>query len=123
MIYTTLFTIIALLFGVHFYKNRYPNEFEKIISNIFLELENNKTIKPYLPILSTLVYKIIYLYSFCQITLNKTVQFCVPYIQMLVKNITGSKNDTLNNNATETVIVRSTVITSDYDIADRKSVG
>jgi len=120
MIYITLFTIIALLFSIHFYKNRYPNDFDKLLSNIFLELEKNKTIKPYLPILSTLAYNIIYIYSFCQITLNKTIQFCVPYIQMAVKKITGSKKDTSDSNV-ELENVKTSVISSDYDVAIIKS--
>ena len=44
MIYTTLFTIVALLFGIHFYKNRYPNEFDTLVSNMLAELEKNGSV-------------------------------------------------------------------------------
>ena len=124
MIYTTLFTIVALLFGIHFYKNRYPNEFDTLVSNMLTELEKNETLKPYVPFLSKLVYNIIYLYSFCQITFNKTIQFCAPYIQQVAKRIVEfSKNDNSNIQDTNTKSeTKSKIVNSDYDIAIIKSL-
>ena len=87
MIYTSLFTIIALFFGVHFYKSRYPEDFDAIIVNISTNIQQNEAIKPYLPMLSSLAYYAIYVYSFCQIVFSKTINFCVPYINLAVKRI------------------------------------
>lgn len=87
MIYTSLFTIIALFFGVHFYKSRYPEDFDTIIVNISTNIQQNEAIKPYLPMLSSLAYYAIYVYSFCQIVFSKTINFCVPYINLAVKRI------------------------------------
>jgi hypothetical protein len=87
MIYTSLFTIIALFFGVHFYKSRYPEDFDTIIVNISTNIQQNEAIKPYLPFLTSLAYYTIYVYSFCQIVFSKTINFCVPYINLAVKRI------------------------------------
>jgi hypothetical protein len=43
--------------------------------------------KPYLPFLTSLAYYTIYVYSFCQIVFSKTINFCVPYINLAVKRI------------------------------------
>ena len=87
MIYTSLFTIIALFFGVHFYKSRYPEDFDAIIVNISTNIQQNEAFKPYLPFLTSLAYYTIYVYSFCQIVFSKTINFCVPYINLAVKRI------------------------------------
>jgi hypothetical protein len=40
-----------------------------------------------LPFLTSLAYYTIYVYSFCQIVFSKTINFCVPYINLAVKRI------------------------------------
>ena len=87
MIYTSLFTIIALFFGVHFYKSRYPEDFDTVIVNISTNIQQNEAMNPYLPFLTSLAYYTIYVYSFCQIVFSKTINFCVPYINLAVKRI------------------------------------
>jgi hypothetical protein len=87
MIYTSAFTIISLLFGVHFYKSRYPQDFDTVILNISANIQQNESLKPFLPFLTSLAYYTIYVYSFCQILFFKTINFCIPYINVAVKKI------------------------------------
>jgi hypothetical protein len=87
MIYTSVFTIISLLFGVHFYKSRYPQDFDTVILNISNNIQQNETMKPFLPFLTSFAYYTIYVYSFCQIVFSKTMNVCVPYINLAVKRI------------------------------------
>ena len=87
MIYTSVFTIISLLFGVHFYKSRYPEDFDTVILNISANIQQNESFKPFLPFLTSLAYYTIYVYSFCQILFLKTMNVCVPYINLVVKRI------------------------------------
>ena len=87
MIYTSAFTIISLLFGVHFYKSRYPEDFDTVILNISANIQQNESFKPFLPFLTSLAYYTIYVYSFCQILFFKTINFCIPYINVAVKKI------------------------------------
>ena len=87
MIYTSAFTVISLLFGVHFYKSRYPQDFDTVILNISANIQQNESIKPFLPFLTSLAYYTIYIYSFCQILFFKTINFCIPYINVAVKKI------------------------------------
>ena len=87
MIYTSAFTIISLLFGVHFYKSRYPEDFDTVILNISANIQQNESLKPFLPFLTSLAYYTIYVYSFCQILFFKTINFCIPYINVAVKKI------------------------------------
>ena len=82
-----MFTIIALIFSIHFYKNRYPKDFDAIIQQILTEIQKNETLKPYLPVLTNICYNLIYVYSFCQITLNNIIHFCIPYIQLATKTV------------------------------------
>jgi hypothetical protein len=44
-------------------------------------------LKPFLPFLTSLAYYTIYVYSFCQILFFKTINFCIPYINVAVKKI------------------------------------
>ena len=105
MIYTSVFTIISLLFGVHFYKSRYPQDFDTVILNISANIQQNETLKPFLPFLTSLAYYTIYVYSFCQILFLKTMNVCVPYINLVVKRIFNAiskpgielKTETLQN--------------------------
>ena len=87
MFYTCVFTVIALIYSINLYKSHYPNEFDIIVTQIILFIQQNETIKPYLPLLTTMCYNAIYAYSFCQVTLNKTITFIEPYLQEGIKNI------------------------------------
>jgi hypothetical protein len=87
MFYTCVFTVIALIYSINLYKSHYPNEFDIIVTQIISFIQQNETIKPYLPLLTTMCYNSIYAYSFCQITLNKTIKFIEPYLQEGIKNI------------------------------------
>ena len=87
MFYTCVFTVIALIYSINLYKNHFPNEFDIIVTQIILFIQQNETIKPYLPLLTTMCYNAIYAYSFCQVTLNKTITFIEPYLQEVIKNI------------------------------------
>ena len=85
MLYSYIFTITALIFALHFYKNRYPKEFDTLLEQFLENIQDSETIKPFLPFLTMMCYNIIYVYSFCQVTLNKTIKFAIPYIQNLSK--------------------------------------
>ena len=87
MFYTCVFTVIALIYSINLYKSHYPKEFDIIVTQIILFIQQNETIKPYLPLLTTMCYNAIYAYSFCQVTLNKTIKFIEPYLQQGIKNI------------------------------------
>ena len=87
MFYTCVFTVIALIYSINLYKSHYPKEFDIILTQIILFIQQNETIKPYLPLLTTMCYNAIYAYSFCQVTLNKTIKFIEPYLQQGIKNI------------------------------------
>ena len=87
MFYTCVFTVIALIYSINLYKSHYPKEFDIIVTQIISFIQENETIKPYLPLLTTMCYNAIYTYSFCQVTLNKTIKFIEPYLQQVIKNI------------------------------------
>jgi hypothetical protein len=118
-----MFTIIALIFSIHFYKNRYPKEFDEIIQQILSEIQKNETLKPYLPALTNICYNLIYVYSFCQITLNNIIQFCIPYIQLATKSVTKMISSTPNTNAsTSTSTPNISLVTTDYNLVLVKSL-
>jgi hypothetical protein len=96
MIYTSFLTFIALIFGIHFYKSRYPKDYDSIILSISTNIQQNDKLKPYLPFLSSIFYYIVYAYSFCQIAATKTIQYCIPYIQIVVKKIFSITNSIIN---------------------------
>ena len=103
MFYTCVFTVIALIYSINLYKSHYPKEFDIIVTQIISFIQQNETIKPYLPLLTTMCYNAIYAYSFCQVTLNKTIKFIEPYLQQGIKNIhlmilynTNKNTDTTN---------------------------
>ena len=87
MFYTCVFTVIALIYSINLYKSHYPKEFDIIVTQIISFIQQNETIKHYLPLLTTMCYNAIYAYSFCQVTLNKTIKFIEPYLQEGIKNI------------------------------------
>jgi hypothetical protein len=81
MLYSYIFTFTALIFGLHFYKNRYPQEFDTIFEQFLVSIQSSESLKPFLPYLSIICYNIIYIYSFCQVTLNKIIRYTIPYIR------------------------------------------
>ena len=116
-----MFTIIALIFSIHFYKNRYPKDFDAIIQQILTEIQKNETLKPYLPLLTKICYNLIYVYSFCQITLNNIIHFCIPYIQFATKTVAKM----ISSNATNTIntnITNISLVTTDYNLVLLKSL-
>ena len=114
-----MFTIIALIFSIHFYKNRYPKEFDTIIQQILSEIQKNETLKPYLPVLTNVCYNLIYAYSFCQITLNNIIHFCIPYIQFAAKSLTKMISVTSTTNTSTTNI---SLVSTDYNLVLLKSL-
>ena len=97
MLYSYLFTTIALIFGLHFYKNRYPKEYETMITQFIDNIKKNETIKPYLPMLSSALFNIIYIYSLCEVVFKKTILLASPHIKSLsifVRNNILNKIDT-----------------------------
>ena len=132
MIYTSFLTFIALIFGIHFYKSRYPKDYDSIILSISTNIQQNDKLKPYLPFLSSIFYYIVYAYSFCQIAATKTIQYCIPYIQIVVKKIFSITNSIINkkgisinvsNNASINDSIRplNKSLTTDYDLVLIKS--
>lgn len=137
MFYTCVFTVIALIYSINLYKSHYPKEFDIILTQIILFIQQNETIKPYLPLLTTMCYNSIYAYSFCQVTLNKTIKFIEPYLQQGIKNIhlmilynTNKNPDTTNlftivnaniytSSDSNLVIIKSPTPKNDMIILDR----
>ena len=137
MFYTCVFTVIALIYSINLYKSHYPNEFDIIVTQIILFIQQNETIKHYLPLLTTMCYNAIYAYSFCQVTLNKTIKFIEPYLQQGIKNIhlmilynTNKNPDTTNlftivkaniytNSDSNLVIIKSPTPKNDMIILDK----
>ena len=78
-----LFKILTIFFGGHYYKNRYPKEYEDYSNQLFEYINNNDRLKPYLPYLFKFGYGIIYIYSFCQIILNKGIKISLPYVKII----------------------------------------
>jgi hypothetical protein len=116
-----MFTIIALIFSIHFYKNRYPKEFDAIMQQILSEIQKNETIKPYLPVLTNICYNLIYVYSFCQITLNNIIHFCIPYIQLATKFVAKMISNASTEN-TNINITNISLVTTDYNLVLVKSL-
>jgi hypothetical protein len=105
MLYSYLFTTIALIFGLHFYKNRYPKEFEMVITQFIDNVQKNETLKPYLPILTSTFYNIIYIYSLCQVAFNKTMRLTSPHIKSLSDFVRDNFLNKINTNDTSNVIL------------------
>ena len=89
--------LLAISFVFHFYKNRYPNEYNAFSKQIFDYIENNEKLKPIMPYLLKVGYAFIYAYSFCQILLNKVIHFTSPYVKMLRDKIIPCKMCTNTN--------------------------
>ena len=75
--------ILGIFLAFHFYKNRYPKEFNEYSNNIYEYLKNNEQLKPTLPYLLKAGYAVIYVYSFCQIVLNKVIQTSAPCVRSI----------------------------------------
>jgi hypothetical protein len=102
--------LLAISFVFHFYKNRYPNEYNAFSKQIFDYIENNERLKPIMPYLLKVGYAFIYAYSFCQILLNKVIQITSPYVKMLRDKIMPCKmsatcNTTNSNSNSKKTIV------------------
>jgi len=107
--------LLAISFVFHFYKNRYPNEYNAFSKQIFDYIENNERLKPIMPYLLKVGYAFIYAYSFCQILLNKVIQITSPYVKMLRDKImpckmctsntdTNTSNSNSNSNSKTTIV-------------------
>ena len=105
--------LLAISFVFHFYKNRYPNEYNAFSKQIFDYIENNERLKPIMPYLLKVGYAFIYAYSFCQILLNKVIQITSPYVKMLRDKImpckmctsnTDTNTNTSNSNSKKTIV-------------------
>jgi hypothetical protein len=113
-----LFRLLTISFAFHFYKNRYPKEYEAYSNQLFEKLQNSEMLKPVLPYIIKFGYAMIYIYSFFQILLNKVISKCLPYVKIardktsnyLVKhNIMSEKVfanvfNSSNTNAIKTII-------------------
>ena len=76
----TVLKFLLLSFAFHFYKNRYPKEFEGYSNQLFEYVQNNQSLKPILPYIVKVGYAFIYIYSCYQILLNKIIRFSNPYV-------------------------------------------
>ena len=113
-----LFRLLIISFAFHFYKNRYPKEYEAYSTQLFEKLQNSEMLKPILPYIIKFGYAMIYIYSFFQILLNKVISKCLPYVKIardstreyLVKhNIMSEKvfanaSNSSNTNTIKTII-------------------
>jgi hypothetical protein len=77
-----LFRLLTISFAFHFYKNRYPKEYEAYSNQLFEKLQNSEMLKPLLPYIIKFGYVMIYIYSFFQILLNKVISKCLPYVKL-----------------------------------------
>jgi hypothetical protein len=121
MFYTCVFTVIALIYSINLYKSHYPKEFDIIVTQIISFIQENETIKPYLPLLTTTCYNAIYAYSFCQVTLNKTIKFIEPYLQQGIKNIHLKILCNTNTTKTFTIVNANIYTNSDSNLVIIKS--
>lgn len=72
--------LLLISFAFHFYKNRYPKEYEGYSNQLFEYVQNNERLKPVLPYMVKVGYAFIYMYSCCQIFLNKVIRVSNPYV-------------------------------------------
>jgi hypothetical protein len=121
MLYSYIFTFTALIFGLHFYKNRYPHEFDTVFEQFLVSIQSSESLKPFLPYLTLMCCNIIYVYSFCQVTLNKIIRYTIPYIREAANFIrnkidnyylcfnsnANSSNNSSNNNSNNTLVFQS----------------
>jgi hypothetical protein len=115
IMFALLLRLLAISFVFHFYKNRYPNEYNAFSKQIFDYIENNEKLKPIMPYLLKVGYAFIYAYSFCQILLNKVIQITSPYVKMLRDKIMPCKMSTINNTNTSNISITDETIVSFYN--------
>jgi hypothetical protein len=77
---------LSIFLMFHFYKNRYPKDFDEYSNQLFEYLKNNDTLKPIMPYIIKIGYTFIYIYSFFQITLNKIIKCTLPYVRSIRDN-------------------------------------
>lgn len=77
-----LFRLLIISFAFHFYKNRYPKEYEAYSNQLFEHLQNTEILKPILPYVIKFGYALIYIYSFFQILLNNLISKSLPYVKL-----------------------------------------
>ena len=77
---------LSIFLMFHFYKNRYPKDFDEYSNQLFEYLKNNDTLKPIMPYIIKIGYTFIYIYSFFQITLNKIIKYTLPYVRSIRDN-------------------------------------
>ena len=92
-----LLQIFGISFVFHFYKNRYPNEYEKYSIQLFEYLKNNERLKPILPYMIKIGYALIYAFSYLQILLNNIITLSVPYVKRLRDKIFGTNVSTTSS--------------------------
>ena len=78
-----LFKLLVLSFAFHYYKNRYPEEYQGYSKQLFEYMENNERFKHILPYLVKIGYTFIYVYSYFQILLDKVIRITTPYVKLL----------------------------------------
>jgi len=78
-----LFKLLAMSFTFHYYKNRYPEEYQAYSKQLFEYMENNERFKHILPYLVKIGYAFIYVYSYFQILLDKIIRITSPYVKLL----------------------------------------
>jgi hypothetical protein len=115
IMFALLLRLLAISFVFHFYKNRYPNEYNAFSKQIFDYIENNEKLKPIMPYLLKVGYAFIYAYSFCQILLNKVIQITSPYVKILRDKIMPCKMSTTNNTNTTNISITNETIVSFYN--------
>ena len=78
-----LFKLLVLSFAFHYYKNRYPEEYQGYSKQLFEYMENNKHFNHIMPYLVKIGYTFIYVYSYFQILLDKVIRITSPYVKLL----------------------------------------
>lgn len=106
-----LLQIFGISFVFHFYKNRYPNEYDKYSRQLFDYLKNNERLKTILPYMIKIGYALIYVFSYLQILVNNIITLSVPYVNLLRDKIfstnvstTNTKSTTSTTNSINTII-------------------
>ncbi len=82
-----LIKVLGICLAFHFYKNRYPKEFDDYSNQIYEYLKSKEQLKSVLPYLLKAGYVLVYSYSFCQIFLNKIIKISSPYVQSIRDNV------------------------------------
>lgn len=78
-----LFKLLIISFIFHYYKNRYPEEYDGYSKQLFEYMENDKRFKNVVPYLIKIGYSFIYIYSYFQILLDKVIRITSPYVKLL----------------------------------------